>query len=147
MIEQLAARMGAMESLLGSMSPEQRAELQDAIAALLRDDRLAVDLARLAGQLDMLLPGGLGQPQAFTGDGPLGLEQALGPARTSSRRSMRSRGRSTARRAPAISARSTASRCATCSGPTPSATSTPSTTSPASSKRRATWSVGPSGSS
>ena len=76
-IEQLAARMGAMESLLGSMSPERRAELQDAIAALLRDDRLAVDLARLAGQLDMLLPGGLGQPQPFSGDQPLGLEQAL----------------------------------------------------------------------
>jgi uncharacterized protein with von Willebrand factor type A (vWA) domain len=76
-IEQLAARMGAMESLLQSMSPEQRAELQDAISALLRDDRLAVDLARLAGQLDMLLPGGLGQPQAFSGDAPLGLEGAL----------------------------------------------------------------------
>jgi uncharacterized protein with von Willebrand factor type A (vWA) domain len=76
-IEQLAQRMEAMQSLLQSMSPEQRAELQEAVEALLRDDRLAVDLARLAGQLDLLLPGGLGQPQPFSGDQPLGLEQAL----------------------------------------------------------------------
>jgi uncharacterized protein with von Willebrand factor type A (vWA) domain len=76
-VEQLAQRMGAMQSLLQSMTPEQRAELEDAISALLRDDRLAVDLARLAAQLDMVLPGGLGQPQPFSGEGPLGLEQAL----------------------------------------------------------------------
>jgi uncharacterized protein with von Willebrand factor type A (vWA) domain len=75
--EQLAQRMSAMQSLLQSMSPEQRQELQDAIRALLRDDRLAIDLAKLAAQLDMVLPQGLGQPQPFSGDGPLGLEQAL----------------------------------------------------------------------
>jgi uncharacterized protein with von Willebrand factor type A (vWA) domain len=76
-VEQLAQRMGAMQSLLASMSPDQRAELEDAVGALLRDDRLAVDLARLAVQLDMVLPQGLGQPQPFSGDSPLGLEQAL----------------------------------------------------------------------
>ncbi|MFN8629391.1 MAG: VWA domain-containing protein [Chloroflexota bacterium] len=75
--EQLAQRMGAMQSLLQSMTPEQRRELQDAISALLRDDRLAIDLAKLAVQLDMVLPQGLGQPQPFSGAGPLGLEQAL----------------------------------------------------------------------
>ena len=76
-IEQLAERMAAMQSLLRSLSPEQRAELQDTIDALLRDDRLRWDLAQLAANLDQLLPGGLGERARFSGDQPLGLESAL----------------------------------------------------------------------
>jgi uncharacterized protein with von Willebrand factor type A (vWA) domain len=76
-VEQLAERMAAMQSLLRSLSPEQRAELQDTIDALLRDDRLRWDLARLASSLDQLLPNGLGEPMPFTGDRRLGLETAL----------------------------------------------------------------------
>jgi uncharacterized protein with von Willebrand factor type A (vWA) domain len=76
-IEQLAARMAAMRSLLHSMSPEQRAELQDAMDALLRDDRLRWDLAQLAATMDQLLPGGLGERFRFGGDEPLGLDGAL----------------------------------------------------------------------
>ena len=76
-VEQLAARMAAMQSLLRSLSPEQRAELQDTIDALLRDDRLRWDLAELAANLDQLLPGGLGERAPFRGDAPLGLESAL----------------------------------------------------------------------
>ena len=59
-IEQLAERMAAMQSLMRSMTPEQRAELESMMEALLRDDRLLVDLAQLASNLDQLLPGGLG---------------------------------------------------------------------------------------
>jgi uncharacterized protein with von Willebrand factor type A (vWA) domain len=76
-IEQLTQRMAAMQSLLRSMSPEQRAELQSMMEALLRDDRLMIDLARLASNLDMLLPGGLGERVPFQGDEPLGLDGAL----------------------------------------------------------------------
>ena len=76
-IDQLAERMAALQSLLQSMSPEQRAELQDAMDALLRDDRLRWDLAQLAATLDQLLPGGLGERFRFGGDEPLGLEGAL----------------------------------------------------------------------
>ncbi len=76
-IDQLADRMAAMQSLLRSLSPEQRAELQDTIDALLRDDRLRWDLPQLSANLDMLLPGGLGAREGFTGDQPLGLERAL----------------------------------------------------------------------
>jgi uncharacterized protein with von Willebrand factor type A (vWA) domain len=76
-IEQLAERMAALQSLLRSMSAEQRAELQDAMDALLRDDRLRWDLAQLAATLDQLLPGGLGERYRFGGDEPLGLEGAL----------------------------------------------------------------------
>ena len=76
-IEQLAARMAAMQSLLRSMRPEQRAELQSMMEALLQDDRLLVDLAELASNLDLLLPGGLGERLSFSGDEPLGLAGAL----------------------------------------------------------------------
>ena len=76
-VEQLAERMAAMQSLMRSLTPEQRAELQDTIDALLRDDRLKWDLAQLAANLDQLLPGGLGERARFTGDAPLGLESAL----------------------------------------------------------------------
>ena len=47
-IDQLAQRMAAMQSLLRSMTPEQRAELESMMEALLRDDRLLLDLAELA---------------------------------------------------------------------------------------------------
>ena len=76
-IDQLAQRMAAMQSLLRSMSPQQRAEIQSMMEALLRDDRLLVDLAQLASNLDLLLPGGLGDRVPFGGDEPLGLEGAL----------------------------------------------------------------------
>jgi uncharacterized protein with von Willebrand factor type A (vWA) domain len=76
-IDQLAQRMAAMQSLLRSMSPEQRAELASMMDALLRDDRLLVDLAQLASNLDLLLPGGLGDRVPFGGDEPLGLDGAL----------------------------------------------------------------------
>ena len=76
-VDQLAQRMAAMQSLLRSMSPEQRAELQSMMEALLRDDRLLIDLAQLASNLDMLLPGGLGDRVPFGGDEPLGLDGAL----------------------------------------------------------------------
>jgi uncharacterized protein with von Willebrand factor type A (vWA) domain len=76
-VEQLADRMAAMQSLFRSLSPEQRAELQSMMEALLRDDRLLVDLGQLAANLDMMLPGGLGDRLKFTGDEPLSLDGAL----------------------------------------------------------------------
>ena len=76
-VDQLADRMAAMQSLMRSLTPEQRAELQDTIDALLQDDRLRWDLAQLAANLDQLLPDGLGDRVRFGGDQPLGLESAL----------------------------------------------------------------------
>ena len=76
-IDQLAQRMAAMQSLLRSMRPEQRAELESMMEALLRDDRLLVDLAELASNLDLLLPGGLGDRVRFGGDESLSLDGAL----------------------------------------------------------------------
>ncbi|MDQ2965584.1 MAG: VWA domain-containing protein, partial [Chloroflexota bacterium] len=76
-IAQLAERMAAMQSLLRSMTPEQRAELQAMTDALLRDDRLRWDLAQLAATMDQLMPGVLGDRFRFGGDKPMGLEGAL----------------------------------------------------------------------
>ncbi len=76
-VAQLADRMAAMQSLLRSMSAEQRQELGSLLDALLRDDRLRYDLARLAATLDRLLPNGLGQRFPFRGDDELGVEEAL----------------------------------------------------------------------
>ncbi|MDQ3493501.1 MAG: VWA domain-containing protein, partial [Chloroflexota bacterium] len=76
-VAQLAQRMAAMQSLLASMTPEQRQELGSMMDALLRDDRLRWDLAQLASTLDQLLPGGLGERMSFGGAEPLSLQGAL----------------------------------------------------------------------
>ena len=76
-VEQLTERMAAMASLLRSMTPQQRAELESMMDALLRDDRLRWDLARLASNMDQLMPDGLGEGYEFSGEQPLGLEPAL----------------------------------------------------------------------
>jgi uncharacterized protein with von Willebrand factor type A (vWA) domain len=76
-VEQLTQRMAAMQSLLRSMTPAQRAELQSMMDALLRDDRLRWDLARLASNMDQLMPDGLGEGYDLTGEEGLGLEPAL----------------------------------------------------------------------
>jgi len=76
-IEQLAARMAQMQSLMASLRPDQRQELQDMMDALLRDDRLRWDLAQLAATLDQLLPNGLGERFDFQGTDELTLEGAL----------------------------------------------------------------------
>jgi uncharacterized protein with von Willebrand factor type A (vWA) domain len=76
-VAQLTERMAAMQSLLRSMTPQQRAELQSMMDALLRDDRLRWDLARLASNMDQLMPDGLGEGYEFSGEEGLGLEPAL----------------------------------------------------------------------
>ena len=76
-VEQLTERMAAMQSLMRSMTPQQRAELQSMMDALLRDDRLRWDLARLATNMDQLMPDGLGEGYDFRGEEGLGLEPAL----------------------------------------------------------------------
>ena len=138
-IEQLAERMSALQSLLQSMSPEQRAELQDAMDALLRDDRLRWDLAQLAATLDQLLPGGLGERFRFGGDEPLGLEGALDQMASLQAVILLSGGLDSATSpSRATSRRSIARDSASTWAMTRSASSKPSTRSPSSSSARAT---------
>jgi uncharacterized protein with von Willebrand factor type A (vWA) domain len=81
-IEQLAQRMSAMQSLFRSLTATQRSELNSLVDGLLRDDRLRWDLAQLAATLDQVLPDGLGDRFRFSGSEELGLEGALGQLET-----------------------------------------------------------------
>jgi uncharacterized protein with von Willebrand factor type A (vWA) domain len=78
LIDHLHRQASQMASLLSSMSPEMRAELQQLMDDLLRDDRLRWDMARLAGNLQSLRPqSAFGEPYPFSGDEPMGLVDAL----------------------------------------------------------------------
>jgi uncharacterized protein with von Willebrand factor type A (vWA) domain len=78
LLEQLARQMAAMQNLLNSMTPEQRAQLQGLADALLGDMDLRWQVDRLGANLRQAFPeagwdrGGYG----FTGQDPLGLPQA-----------------------------------------------------------------------
>jgi uncharacterized protein with von Willebrand factor type A (vWA) domain len=78
LIEHLHRQASQMASLLNSLSPEMREELRDLMDELLRDDRLRIDMARLAGNLQAArrdLP--FGEPYPFEGQEPMGLADAL----------------------------------------------------------------------
>jgi uncharacterized protein with von Willebrand factor type A (vWA) domain len=71
-------QMAQMQSLMNSMSPEQRNELQGMMEALLRDNRLQWDLYELSFNLQRLNPdANLGDRFSLTGDEPLSLQDAL----------------------------------------------------------------------
>ncbi|MGI8871357.1 MAG: VWA domain-containing protein [Candidatus Limnocylindria bacterium] len=78
LIDHMHRQASRMASLLNSMSPQKRQELQQMMDDLLRDDRLQWDMARLAGNLQALRPdSAFGEPYAFDGDEPMGLPDAL----------------------------------------------------------------------
>ena len=78
LIEHLHRQASQMASLLASMSPQQRAELQQLMDDLLRDDRLRWDMARLGANLQQARPDlPFGEPYPFAGDEPMGLADAL----------------------------------------------------------------------
>jgi len=76
LIEHLAKQMARMQNLMNSMTPEQRAQLQGVMDALLRDDRLKIDLARLGGNLQQLFPMDM-DGYGFGGDESVGMGEAL----------------------------------------------------------------------
>ncbi|MFM7045435.1 MAG: VWA domain-containing protein [Ilumatobacteraceae bacterium] len=78
LLEQLARRMAAMQSMLNSMSPEQRAQLQSLSDQLLDDLDLRWQMDQLGGALQQMFPGaGWDQQQRFRGDEGLGMGQAM----------------------------------------------------------------------
>ena len=79
LVEQLQNQMAQMQSLLDSMSPGQRRELQDMMNAALQDPGLRRELAELAMNLDDLNPGGMeSRRYSFRGDEPMSLKDAMG---------------------------------------------------------------------
>jgi uncharacterized protein with von Willebrand factor type A (vWA) domain len=78
LIEHLHRQASQMASLLNSMSPQMRDELRDLMDDLLRDDRLKIDMARLAGNLQAARPDlPFGEAYPFDGDEPMGLADAM----------------------------------------------------------------------
>jgi uncharacterized protein with von Willebrand factor type A (vWA) domain len=76
-IDELARQSAAMDRMLASMSPEQRAELSEAMQQALSDMGLQDEMAQLQSHLQALRPEFSRQPgQGLTGDASLGLPDA-----------------------------------------------------------------------
>ncbi|HEX6817355.1 MAG TPA: VWA domain-containing protein [Ktedonobacterales bacterium] len=78
LVEQMQRQQAAMQAVMDSMTPEQREQLHDMIDQLIGDDRLRVDLAELAMNLDSLSPADRRTRYRLTGDEPLSLAEARG---------------------------------------------------------------------
>ncbi|HKH05159.1 MAG TPA: hypothetical protein VKA65_08345 [Acidimicrobiales bacterium] len=77
LLEVLARRMAAMQSLLASMTPEQRAQIGQLAEQLLDDMDLRWQVDQLASQLRSAFPDmGWDRRYDFTGQDPLGLAEA-----------------------------------------------------------------------
>jgi uncharacterized protein with von Willebrand factor type A (vWA) domain len=77
LLEQLAEQMAAMQSLLNSMTPEQRAQLQGLANQLLEDLDLRWQVDRLANNLRSAFPqAGWDRRYNFSGQDPLGFAEA-----------------------------------------------------------------------
>jgi uncharacterized protein with von Willebrand factor type A (vWA) domain len=78
LMRHLQDRIGQMQSLLQSMTPEQRRELQDMAQQLMDQAGMSQDLAELASLLDQLSPSPRSQRQyPFRGDEPVSLTEAM----------------------------------------------------------------------
>jgi uncharacterized protein with von Willebrand factor type A (vWA) domain len=75
LLEQMRQQMEAAQSLMNSMSPEQRQALQEMFQGRLGDPELEAEMAKLAKELDFLNPDG--QRYRFSGDESLDLEEAM----------------------------------------------------------------------
>lgn len=78
LLEVMAQRMAAMQALLNSMSPEQRAELAALSEALMEDMDLRWQMEQLSSSLQSMFPD-VGWSQRYSGEGsdPIGLGDAL----------------------------------------------------------------------
>ncbi|MFZ2034967.1 MAG: VWA domain-containing protein, partial [Candidatus Dormiibacterota bacterium] len=78
-LAQLAAQMARMDSLMQSLSPEQRHQLEEMISATFGDPDLQAQLAELMGGLELLSDRRhLGQRYSFFGNEQLPLDEAMG---------------------------------------------------------------------
>ena len=78
LIEQMQRNMAQMQSMLDSLSPEMRQQLQSLMDDLLRDDRMRWDMAQLAANLERLMPSRQFRGRyPFRGDESLSFEEAM----------------------------------------------------------------------
>jgi len=79
LMDHMFRQMAQMQSLLNSMSADQRQQLQQMMDSVLQDDRLKWDLAQLGAGLQQLFPDRrFGARYPFRGDQPLSLMEAMG---------------------------------------------------------------------
>ncbi len=78
LLEQIAKQMAAAQAMLNSMTPEQRAQLQELSQMLLDDMELQEEMARLSQNMQAMFPS-LGSEQGYEmqGQDPMGFEQAM----------------------------------------------------------------------
>ena len=78
LLEQLAQKMAAMQAMLNSMTPEQRAQLQELSDQLLGDMDLRWQMDQLGQHLRGMFPQqGWNQSYDFQGQDPLGMGEAM----------------------------------------------------------------------
>ena len=78
LLEQIARRMAAMQAMLNSMTPEQRAQMQQLTDQLLDDMDLRWQLDQLGSNLRGMFPQmNWGQSYDFDGQDPMGFSQAM----------------------------------------------------------------------
>ncbi len=78
LLEQMAKRMQQMQAMMNSMSPEQRAQLQQLSEQLMEDMDLNFQMQRLSQNLQSLYPQqGWNQGYDFNGEDQMGMEQAM----------------------------------------------------------------------
>ncbi len=78
LIEEMRRRMAQMQSLMDSMSPDQKQELQDLLRSALNDQDLQRELAELAAIMDELDPmSSLRQDYPFSGTEELDLSEVM----------------------------------------------------------------------
>src|SRR5260370_2483198 len=79
LLEHLQRQMAQMQSLFQSLSPEAREELRQMMDALLQDDSLRLELARLSGFMQaMMPPSEMAERYPFFGEDPLSMGEAMG---------------------------------------------------------------------
>jgi len=82
LLAQMAEQMAAAQQMLNSMSPEQRAQLQQLSDALLADMDLSFQVSRLGANLQQMFPAlGWEQCHGFEGDQPLSMGEATSAMR------------------------------------------------------------------
>src|SRR5437588_4494141 len=79
LLEHQQRQMAQMQSLLQSLSPEAREELNRLMDELLQDDSLRLELMRLGSMMNSLMPPSeLTERYPFFGDDPLSMQEAMG---------------------------------------------------------------------
>src|SRR5579884_1181038 len=78
LVQHLQQRMAAMQSLLDSMTPQQRRELQDLMESLFQNQEMQQELDELAMNLEQLYPmGSMRRQYPFQGDDSLSFMEAM----------------------------------------------------------------------